>query len=366
MCLLGASLLPLRSHMSVATSALVLVVPVIVGVSIGGFISGIAATAVGFLVYDFVFIPPYYTLTVGAAQNWAALGVYAVVMIIVSRVVSSLNSARAQAHLRAIEVQRLFDLSELLVRDTSIPEILDTIVNSVIQAFDLQGAALLMPEEGLLELVASAGTPLTELELDRLKSQSGLPVSLETALVEIGHVQAVPLEASSKAIGLLALRGIGGSKANHELLRAFVNHMALALERTQLREQAMRANLLEEVDVLRRSLVGAVSHDLRTPLATIKVSASALLDPDAPVDTEGAQELVGLIDIQADRLDRLVANLLDMTRIQSGALELRRKATSLTELIDESLAALGTSAGSPNIVRDIPFLLPAVDVDPVL
>src|SRR6202023_1598867 len=107
---------------------------------------------------------------------------------------------------------------------------------------------------------------------------------------------------------------------DHELLRAFANHLALALERTQLREQAVRAELLEEIDRLRRSLVGAVSHDLRTPLATIKVSTSTLLDPEATVDSVASHELLGLIDMQADRLDRLVTNLLDMTRIQSGAL----------------------------------------------
>src|SRR5487761_2726456 len=116
-----------------------------------------------------------------------------------------------------------------------------------------------------------------------------------------GAIQAIALVVSGRAIGLLALRGLSGVSRDRDLLRTFSNHLALALEREQLRDQALRAQLLEEVDLLRRSLVGAVSHDLRTPLATIKVSTSTLLDPDARVDQAGARELLGLIDLQADR-----------------------------------------------------------------
>src|ERR1700722_3575171 len=99
----AAALLPVRSHLSVATTPLILVIPVVVGVSIGGFGAGVAATVTGFLAYDFVFIPPYYTMSVGAAQNWVALGVYVVVTVVVARVVAHLNLARAEAQARAVE-----------------------------------------------------------------------------------------------------------------------------------------------------------------------------------------------------------------------------------------------------------------------
>ena len=357
---------PLRSHLSVATTALVLVVPVVAGVAKGGFAAGIVATASGFLVYDFVFIPPYYTLSVGAAENWAALGVYAVVMVVVARVVARLNDARAEAQLRARDSRRLFDLSELLVRESSLPELLETIVGAALEAFRLDGAALLLPDGDRLSLAASAGEPLTSEELQRLSFTGGLPVSLESANVGRGGIQAVALSASGDAIGLLALRGLSNASSDHELLRAFSNHLALALERAQLREQAVRAELLEEVDRLRRSLVGAVSHDLRTPLATIKLSASTLLDADAPVGRADAHELLGLIDAQADRLDRLVSNILDMTRIQSGALELRRRPTAVSDLVDEALSVFTPSADFDRIRWIDPGGLPLVDVDAVL
>ena len=124
--------------------------------------------------------------------------------------------------------------------------------------------------------------------------------------------------------------------------------------------------MLEEIDTLRRALVGAVSHDLRTPLATIKLSASALVDSGSSLSPDDIKELAELVDAQADRLDRLVSNLLDMTRIQSGALELRRQPAAVGDLVDEALAVLGRSDRSAQVFWTAPDDLPLVDVDHVL
>jgi two-component system sensor histidine kinase KdpD len=176
----------------------------------------------------------------------------------------------------------------------------------------------------------------------------------------------VALVASAGPVGLLALQGAAPGAEGEELLHAFANHLALALERSQLQAQALRAGVLEEADRLRRGLVGAVSHDLRTPLATIKVATSALLDPDAPIPALEARELLELVEGQADRLDRLVTNLLDMSRIQAGALELRRAAVDLPVLLSDALARLGASSELRRVECDLPAGLPEVEVDRVL
>lgn len=358
----AGAMLPLRADLSVATTALVLVVPVVVGAATGGFPAGAWCSAAGFLVYDFVFIRPYYTLAVGSAQNWTALGVYAAVTVVVARVVARLDAARSVAQTRASELRRLFDLSELLVRNSTVPALLDTIVVSVRSAFDLAGAALLLPGEGgrSLQLVASDGDPLSAAELEAL-SLTARPGTTGSA----GALQTLALTTSTGPVGLLALRGAPRGNGRHELLRAFANHLALALERAQLQDQAVRAGLLEEVDRLRRGLIGAVSHDLRTPLSTIKLASSTLLDPGVPVPAEDSRELLELVDAQADRLDRLVANLLDMTRIQAGALELRRGRSEIAALVGEAVAVVGSVPGAERIQVQLP-VLPAVDVDPVL
>lgn len=362
---LGAAMLPLRSHLSVATTGLVLVVPVVIGVALGGFVSGVVAVTAGFVVYDVVFIPPYYTLTVGTAENWVALVVYVVVMLVVARVVADMNSARFEAQLRATETRRIFDLSDLLVGEGSVAELFETIVTVVMRAFDVPGVALLVPAGERLSVVASAGDPPSAQELRQL-SGSGLPMSVGTTAGPPDQIRAVALSSSGRPVGILALRGMPASSSERELLRAFANHAAVALERVQLREQATRAGLLEEVDRLRRALVGAVSHDLRTPLATIKVSATNLLDRDVRFSFEDTQELLGLIDTQADRLDRLVSNLLDMTRIQAGALEVRREPVQVADLVDDAVASLGAAAVPDRIRWDPPADLPAVEVDHVL
>jgi len=352
-----------RDELSAATTALVLVIPVVGGVSVGGFLAGLVATATCFVVWDYLFLPPYYTLSVARAQDWVALGVYVVVMVTVARVVATANEARAASERRAGELRRLFDLSELLVRELPVDELL----GSVTSGFDLDGAALLLPAQGRLAVVSSAGVPLSSDDIARLSAAAGPPVHLgPTPPAEPGNFSAVALVAMGQPIGLLAVRAAQGSKPSLELLQAFANHLALALERAGLRDEAVRARLLEEVDALRRALVGAVSHDLRAPLATIKVSASTLVESGAVLSPGDVRELAELVDTQADRLDRLVSNLLDMTRIQSGALELRRRAVAVGDLVEEALAVLGRSACDGEVSVDVADELPAVDVDAVL
>ena len=117
-------MLPLRAHLSPATTALVRAIPVVVGVASGGYLAGVISVIAGFVVYDFFFIPPYLPLRVGATENWVALVVYAAVMLPVARVVAGIYLARAQARERGLQIRRLFELSTLLVEDRPLPDLL--------------------------------------------------------------------------------------------------------------------------------------------------------------------------------------------------------------------------------------------------
>jgi two-component system, OmpR family, sensor histidine kinase KdpD len=322
---------------------------------------------VGFLVYDLVFIPPYFTLSVGAGENWVALVVYVAVMLLVASVVARLEATRTEAHQHEEAIRRLFELTDLLIEDRPLSEILELIVSTVHDAFALRSVALLLPVESQLEVVASAGAPLSETELRRVAPEPGVPASLGSSTTA-GDAQArtVALTATGRPIGLLHLWGADLSRHDQDLLHTFANHMALALERAQLREQAVRTELLEEVDRLQRALVGAVSHDLRTPLATIKASASTLRSAEATVDKAERDELLELIDDQTDRLDRLVSNLLDMSRVQAGALEPRHQPIAVGDLVADALHGLGHGARVSDITTDIDDGLPLVDVDHLL
>lgn len=356
-------MLPLRAHIDIAIVALVLVIPVVIGAAIGGFLAGMAAVVVGFLAYDLAFIPPYGSLTVGRLENWAALAVYVVVMIVVSRVVDRVWRAESLSRTSQRDTARLFELSELLVGDRPPEELFGVIVDAVLQSFGLSAVVLFLPvldedsdaTASSVEAVARAGRDLDPVELAQLVPSAGAPSTLRgqqspRRTDDSGgddldeRLETLVLVVSDRIVGLLGIAGPELAPERRELLGTFANHIALAIERSHLRDQAVRVQLLEEVDRHRRYLFGAVSHDLRTPIATIKASASALLDPSVRLDESERQELAALVEAQADRLDRVVGNLLDMSRIQAGALVLDLDTFSVDELFAAALEALGPSA----------------------
>ncbi|MGW5349818.1 ATP-binding protein [Streptomyces sp. NPDC004031] len=370
---LTAAMLPLRDHLSITTMALVLVVPVVVGVAAGGFLAGVLSVVAGFLVYDFFFIPPYLTLDVGAGENWAALGVYAVVMLPVARVVDGMNRARAAARQRGLQLRRLFDLSTQLVQDRPLHELISVVVTSLADTLDARHVALLLPDgDGQLRLAATCGDDPGGTGPQRAFPAAGQVTNLDLLATPAG--QAAPgdpvqlaLVAAGRPIGMLSISGVTLTAQLREPLLLFAHQIALAVERAQLREEVLHARLTEEVEHLARVLVAAVSHDLRGPLASIKASSSVLADDDlAPALTDAARtELARLVDAQTDRLAALVTNLLDMSRVQAGVLRPRTSLTTAAELVATVLRDLPGPPPRP-VVTDIEPDLPVLDIDTVL
>lgn len=346
--------------------ALVLVIPVVGGAVIGGFTPGAVSVVGGFLVYDFLYIPPYGTLSVGAARNWTALLVYVVVMLIVARVVDILDTTRTTARRTEDVMRRVSEMSDLLVADQPIDVLLRNIVTTAQTVFGVPGVSLLELEQGRLVVVATAGEPLTPEELYQLDPHSGHPVRVGTSPGESDELRTIALSPSGRPLGILAMRGVPILDTDRAVLSTFANDAALALERAQLREQALRTALLEESDRFRRGLLGAVSHDLRTPLATIKVASSTLANRGELLSPADSHMLHQLIEIESDRLTRLVTNLLDMTRIEAGVLTLNRVPTPVKEVVDEAVTSMSSSLEERRVEVIVPNGLPDVDIDRVL
>ena len=371
--LLGV-LLPFRAHLSIALPALVLVVPAVVGAAISGFPAGVVGAVAGFLVYDWFFLPPYNTLTVRSPQNWIALGVYAVVVLIVAQLVAKLRGARFEALRRTEESERLFELSKALIGDLTLSQLLTHIVGTVQSVFSPRWTALVLPDSGqetpgpgeALRVAASAGQPLDDDDVVSLTSGGGQTRSLGLIDDRGPRRVSVALVVSLRPVGILVLQDVQLAERERSLLGTFANQAALAVDRAQLRDEALRARLLEEVDRWRRALMGAASHDLRTPLASIKTAVSSLRQDDARLVPEDRAELLELIELQSDRLARLLTNLLDMTRIESGALELRPSAVAFDELVAEAVASLGGIVAPGRIAVDGPQDLPLLHLDHVL
>ncbi|MGH9083787.1 MAG: DUF4118 domain-containing protein, partial [Acidimicrobiales bacterium] len=366
MAALTAVMVALRDHLGIATTALVLVVPVVIGVVTGGFLAGTLSVIAGFLAYDFFFIPPYHTLSVGVGQNWVALAVYAAVMLPVAKVVAGMNAARADASRQGRQIRELFGLSHLLVEDKSLDVLLSVIVTTVSEAFGAQQVALLLPGGRGLEIVAAAGEPLSSAQMQRVLPAAGEPATLEPRPVERGGLLVIALVAAAKPVGLLVLSAEAAARHEREPLLLFANHIALAVERTQLRDHALQTRLAEEVAQLAKTLVSAVSHDLRAPLARIKASSSTLADAELNLDPARTRRLAGLIDAQADRLAELVQNLLDMSRIQAGVLQPRSSVAPLAELVAGVVADLSSGLHGHTIAVHVFDDLPPVDADLML
>jgi two-component system, OmpR family, sensor histidine kinase KdpD len=363
MAVLTGAMLPIRASLSTATTALILIVPVVIGVVVGGFPAGVLSVVAGFLVYDFFFIRPYLTLWVGAPQNWAALGVYVVVMVPVAMVVAGMNTARAKERRQGTELRELFAVSGLLLEDKPLEELLSVIVTTLADVFGARQVALLLPLAGRLEVAATAGDPLSAEQLRQVMPPPGALGSVGEQTGQRDDLLLLALTASGRPIGLLALSGLAAGHSEREPLLLFANQIALAVERAQLREQALRTRLTEEMARLARTLVAAVAHDLRAPLSSIKASSSTLSDPDLGLTADARQSLAKLIDVQADRLAELVANLLDMSRIQAGVLEPRRSLTQVADLVSGVSVDLGSALRGHVLTTRIADGLPPVDVD---
>jgi two-component system, OmpR family, sensor histidine kinase KdpD len=367
MAVLTAAMLPIRASLSISggapTIALVLVVPVVIGVVVGGFGAGVISVTFGFLVYDFFFIPPYLTLWVGRTQNWAALAVYVAVMLPVARVVAAMNAARGRERRQATELRELFQLSGLLLADKPVGDLLTAVVTTVAEVFGARQVAVLLPQDGRLQVAAAAGEPLT-------REQLALVLPPPGSLARVGAHQQVSddlivhaLAAAGRPVGLLVLAPGSAAGPDQGPLSLFANQVALAVERAQLREQVLQVRLTAEVARLSRTLVAAVSHDLRAPLTRLKASSSTLADDEFEIGPSASRSLAKLIDAEADRIADLVRNLLDMSRIQAGVLEPRRALTAVADLITAVLVDVHASLRGHQVELAVEHDLPPIDVD---
>jgi two-component system, OmpR family, sensor histidine kinase KdpD len=364
-----AGLLPVRSSIDLSTAALVLVVPVAIGVAVGGFPVLPLGVLGGFVAFDFFFIPPYYTLDVGAAEHWVSVGVYTAVGLIVGGVVAQVQGARAVAEERESEVRMLYDLSQVVAGSDSLADALSAVARLARQRFDLDTVAILLGDPasaepgGGLRIVACAGPALAEADVERLAH--ALPGEGFASVPGPAGLMAGPLPTVTGPAGLLAVTAPPLGPERARLLTLFATQAGVAVERARLAEETARGRTLAEVDRLRSALMGAVSHDLRTPLASIKASVSDLANPGVALGDDDRGVLLSTIEEETDRLTRFVTNLLDMTRIESGGLQVNRSATPLYELIEDVLVRFGTLFRGPVSV-DVPDDLPLVDVDYML
>ncbi len=308
---------------------------VVVVAAVGGLLPALFAAVAGLLLANFYFTPPVHTFTIAEGEHILALVVFLTVAGVVSWLVSVANLRTTDAARARAEAETLAALGgTLATSDDPLPQL----VSQLRAAFLADAVAVLHEEQdGVWSLEAAAGEPVP-------------------ARPELGEF-AVAIGPSEH----LVVSGADLTEEDLEVLRSFVAQVQVAVERRRLRADVAAAAGLAEANELRTALLAAVSHDLRTPLASIKASVTSLLQRDVAWTPEATGEFLATIDEESDRLNALVGNLLDMSRLQTGALQLVMRAVGLEEVVPRALSGLPDRAVS--VVLDLPETLPPVRAD---
>jgi len=323
-------------------------------------------------VFDFFLVPPHLTFAVADTQYLVTFAVMLVVGLLVSRLAARVREVAEMALQRETRTRALYAVSRELggLRDPR--EV--AAAGARHAAAVLHGeAAVFLARGGGLEPVAEplpafAADP-HETAVAQWSFEHGRPAGAETDTLPAARALYEPIEGSRSRLGVLALELPAAARPlapeQRDVVSALVRLIAAPLERAQLAAEAERARVAAEGERLRSTLLSSVSHDLRTPLAAITGAASALLEQPPP-GTAVARELTSTVLEEADRLNRLVGNLLDMTRLESGTLEPRREWTSVEELVGSAIARVERQAGARGIAARVAPDLPLVAVDAVL
>jgi two-component system sensor histidine kinase KdpD len=280
------------------------------------------------LVFNWFFLPPYHSFHLQESQNWLALAIYLVLAVAVGALAARARARRDDAEQRRAESHALAEAALDLLRGRALDE-----------------------------------------ELGRLAALTSGVLGVEGARLELGEQppldgeQALPLEAGLRCVATLFIdeEASVDDAVRRRFLPSLAALLAVVAERSRLEAEALEAEALRRSDALKTALLRAVSHDLRSPLTAILASADALASPGLSLEPEDRLALAETIQGEAARLDRVVGQLLDLSRLEAGAVEPHREVWPVDELVGQALAGLGRDAARVRL--DVGPETPPVEVD---
>jgi two-component system sensor histidine kinase KdpD len=381
----------------------------------------VLASVLAFLAYDYFFIPPVHFFTVDDPAEWVSLSALLVTALVLGQLTAAVEARRREAVESQQRTATLYALAQLIASTTGEQALLDALVGRIVQVFATAGveASALILSQGTADPQVRATSPARSPALEafnlaatermaraREAMERGRPAAGHTTVLEDGMLRElywryIPLRSGEHIVGILAIAGSPGIRrlrveaagqrtqaartggperrslprqhqallderdAQAALFAAFCDQIALALERADLRRQAIHAEALRESDRLKTALLGSVTHDLRTPLASIKAATTSLLEPGTAWSDADRHELLESIDMSVDRLNRLVSNLLDLSRLEGGAATPEKDWYPIGDVLATVLDRLELSGQlrDHRIEVDIPSDLPLVPLD---
>lgn len=362
--------LAVRELASGANIAMLFLAAVLVSAVRSGTGPAIATSAAGFLAYNFFFTEPFHTFEVASWADIVTLVVFVAVAVTTGTLAARIRNQALAERARITALQALYDFSRRLGAKVSIDELCHAIV---LQLHRLTGrpAVLLLPDGDDLRVryawPPEDDLPARDFAAARWSLQHSEPAGAGTGTMPTAAWHFRPLRTAARTLGVLGIAGQRAPQGDEgQTVDAVLDQGAVALERINFASDAARVEALTQTEKLRGALLSSVSHDLRTPLTAILGAASSLRRDSARIGEDDRVSLLNTIEDEARRLDRFVNNLLEMTRLEGGALKPKRELVDLQDAVESAIAAVRKTKGSLVVTRDFPGGLPPIEADPVL
>jgi two-component system sensor histidine kinase KdpD len=385
--LLTAMLAPFREDVGLLNEGLVFLLLTLLISAVWGREVGIYSAVITNLALNFFFVDPLYKFTVAEPRNIVALLIFLLVSIVASALLSAAKHAAAEAKRRQAETEVALRLSRSMSGRTNPEDALQALCEEVVGSFAAPGAAVLIRADGTWQVLAHAGStetgrlPDTEerTALERAISTGSfeglgftglskarrrrivVPRGRESAYHLERSVAFVPLKLGVRVIGVLRVDGpIGDSPFRSEpesLLLAVAGEAAQAVQRTELAREATHAQALREADAMKTALMASISHDLKTPLAAIKGAIASVRDKTVAWAEEDIEAFHETIESQADRLNRVIGDILDLNRIESGTLKPEQEPIRAMDLLERAREATLPQTKGRDVTIEAPATL---------
>ncbi|MGB9464913.1 MAG: DUF4118 domain-containing protein [Candidatus Acidiferrum sp.] len=336
-------------HVNQTTIALTFLLAILAVSAVWGMAVSVFMSVAGVLTINYFFLPPVGTFTIADPQNWVALLAFLVTSIMGSQLSARIRKEADEAHQRRREIERLYKFSQKLLAEGNVIQLMNAIPNYIVESFEGGAAELFLPQKDKFYRSGFGAAHLDEEKMKAVFLRDESDVESQEGLYFI------PVRLGVRPIGSL---GISGSRLSRQTLDAVGSLVAIAIERARAVEKLGETEAERQGERLKSALLDSIAHDFRTPLTSIKAATTSLLTAKNP-DPAQTRELLTIVDEECDRLNRLVEEAAEMSRLEAGEFELQLVPAQIGDIIEAALAQCSNSlAGRVVDVRLSPNLPP--------
>ena len=340
-------------HVNQTTIALTFLLAILAVSAVWGMAVSVFMSIVAVLAFNYYFLPPIGTFTIADPQNWVALFAFLVTSIMGSQLSARIRKEADDAHQRRHEIERLYKFSQKLLAEGNVIQLMNAIPNYIVESFEGGAAELFLPQK---DKFYRSGFGAAHLDEERMKSV----FSRDESIIEVQQgLYFIPVRLGVRPIASL---GISGSRLSRQTLDALGSLVAIAIERARAVEKLGETEAERQGERLKSALLDSIAHDFRTPLTSIKAATTSMLSAENP-DAGQSRELLTIINEECDRLNRLVEEAAEMSRLEAGEFELNLEPTPIGDIIQAALSQCKTALGGRTVEVKVPPDLPPVLAD---